>query len=118
MKEFYIYKLQDTYIEYAKLYPKTIHLLARISKNTFNELQKDLIFMEHMEINDLLAKMLTDRNDYTYKHLTHYIKNEITGASCLVKVFDHCIYARCSENFMIIPNIILQSDLNYVILDK
>lgn len=118
MEEYYVYKLNNEFLVYAYKYPKAIHLMARKDKDAFSKGQHQLVFQNHQEINQLIKDLFKERNDYTYWAGTHYIRNRITGASSLMKVYEHGIYLRCTTNFHIMKNIILQSDSNYVILDK
>ncbi len=118
MKDYYIYKLNEVFISYAKKYPQSIHQMARKNTLPFDKEQHQFIFLDHNEVNTLLKEVLNKRNDYICLNHTHYIRNQITGESCLLKVYDFGIYLRCSTKFDILKNIILQSDSNYVILDR
>ncbi len=118
MEEYYIYKVNNEFLVYAYKYPKAIHKMARRNHDLFSKGQHQLVFLDHQEIDSILKDFFKERNDYTYYLGTHYIRNRITGASSLMKVYDHGIYLRCSTKFHIMKNIILHCDSNYVILDK
>lgn len=118
MEEYYIYKINPNFLTFSLKYPKTIHFIARKEPSEFDDKQRNLIFQDHSELNEQLKKVFIQRNDYTYKKNTHYIRNKFTGAYSFVRIYDHAIYLKCSSNFHIMKNIILQCDSNYVILDK
>lgn len=118
MEEFYIYKIKEEFLNLFNRYPKILSELSRKKLDDYQSKQYEVIFDNNQDVNQVIFDKLKNREDYTYYQNTHYLRNKITGAKSLIKVYPHCIYGYCSKDFCILVNIILQSSSNYVIINK
>ncbi|MBS5115859.1 MAG: sporulation inhibitor of replication protein SirA [Erysipelotrichaceae bacterium] len=118
MEEFYIYKVKDEFINLFKKYPRILEKLSRQRMDSYHFKQFEMIFDNHQEVNQFLYEEFNQREDYTYSKNIHYLRNKVTGARSLIKIYPHCIYGYCSKDFHILVNIILQSSSNYVIINR
>ncbi len=118
MEHFYIYKIKKEFTNIFQQYPVLIEQILNQNMNNFVQQQINLIFDSNEEVHHLIQNNFKDREDYHFFSNTHYLKNNITGATSIIQVRPHCIYGVCSKNFYALRNIILQSNENYVILEK
>ena len=118
MEEYYIYYLNDSYLPFAKMYPQIIHQMALRQKSDFERKQNKAVFKELDSLNKQIDLFFKQRSDYLHIRNVHYIRNKITGESSLLIFYRTFAYLKCSENFYIMKNIVLQCDDNYVILKK